>query len=72
MGLTHFILNFEQSDRKDFNLSRVQKIVEEASIQSKRVFLPEVVAPVSLKEFLISQKNKIFLSIDWIQRENGN
>lgn len=59
LGLTHFyFLKFEQSDRKDFNLSRAQKIVEEASIQSKRVFLPEVVAPVSLKEFLISQKEQ--------------
>ncbi|EKO08004.1 16S rRNA (uracil(1498)-N(3))-methyltransferase [Leptospira interrogans] len=59
LGLTHFyFLNFEQSDRKDFNLNRAQKIVEEASIQSKRIFLPEIVSPVSLKEFLISQKKQ--------------
>lgn len=52
LGLTHFyFLNFEQSDRKDFNIARVQKIVEEAAIQSKRIFLPEVYAPVALKEF---------------------
>ncbi|EKR34919.1 RNA methyltransferase, RsmE family [Leptospira interrogans serovar Hebdomadis str. R499] len=59
LGLTHFyFLNFEQSDRKDFNLNRAQKIVEEASIQSKRIFLPEIVSPLSLKEFLISQKKQ--------------
>ncbi|EMM71058.1 16S rRNA (uracil(1498)-N(3))-methyltransferase [Leptospira weilii] len=59
LGLSHFyFLNFEQSDRKDFNLSRAQKIVEEAAIQSKRIFLPEVSAPVSLKEFLNSQENR--------------
>ncbi|EMM78197.1 16S rRNA (uracil(1498)-N(3))-methyltransferase [Leptospira santarosai] len=59
LGLSHFyFLNFEQSDRKDFNLSRARKIVEEAAIQSKRIFLPEVYAPVSLKEFLNSQQNK--------------
>ncbi|EKO96050.1 16S rRNA (uracil(1498)-N(3))-methyltransferase [Leptospira interrogans] len=59
LGLTHFyFLNFEQSDRKDFNLNRAQKIVQEASIQSKRIFLPEIVSPVSLKEFLISQKKQ--------------
>ncbi|EMF82092.1 RNA methyltransferase, RsmE family [Leptospira weilii serovar Topaz str. LT2116] len=59
MGLSHFyFLNFEQSDRKDFNLSRAQKIVEEAAIQSKRIFLPEVSAPVSLKEFLNSQEDR--------------
>ncbi|MBM9578804.1 16S rRNA (uracil(1498)-N(3))-methyltransferase [Leptospira sp. 201903070] len=53
LGLTHFyFLNFEQSDRKDFNLERAQKITEEAAAQSKRIFLPEVFAPVSLKDFL--------------------
>lgn len=58
-GLKSFLfLNFEQSDRKDFNLSRVQKIVEEAAVQSKRIFLPEVCAPVSLKEFLNLQENR--------------
>lgn len=59
IGFDSFLfLNFEQSDRKDFNLNRAQKIVEEASIQSKRIFLPEIVSPVSLKEFLISQKKQ--------------
>ncbi|TGM56686.1 16S rRNA (uracil(1498)-N(3))-methyltransferase [Leptospira adleri] len=57
LGLTHFyFLNFEQSDRKDFNLERAQKIAEEAASQSKQIFLPEVYAPVSLKEFLKSQE----------------
>lgn len=59
LGLTHFyFLNFEQSDRKDFNLARVRKIVEEAAIQSKRIFLPEVHAPVTLKEFLNSREKE--------------
>ncbi|TGM07851.1 16S rRNA (uracil(1498)-N(3))-methyltransferase [Leptospira barantonii] len=59
LGLTHFyFLNFEQSDRKDFNITRVQKIVEEAAIQSKRIFLPEVNAPVALKEFLDSREKE--------------
>ncbi|EMY79605.1 RNA methyltransferase, RsmE family [Leptospira weilii serovar Ranarum str. ICFT] len=59
LGLSHFyFLNFEQSDRKDFNLSRAKKIVEEAAIQSKRIFLPDVLPPVSLKEFLNSQENR--------------
>ncbi|ABJ76101.1 16S rRNA (uracil(1498)-N(3))-methyltransferase [Leptospira borgpetersenii] len=58
LGLSRFyFLNFEQSDRRDFNLSRAQKIVEEASIQSKRIFLPEVFVPVSLNEFLNLQEN---------------
>ncbi|RHX79158.1 16S rRNA (uracil(1498)-N(3))-methyltransferase [Leptospira yasudae] len=58
LGLTHFyFLNFEQSDRKDFNLKRAEKIAEEAAAQSKRIFLPEIYAPVSLKEFLHSQKD---------------
>ncbi|PJZ55162.1 16S rRNA (uracil(1498)-N(3))-methyltransferase [Leptospira adleri] len=57
LGLTHFyFLNFEQSDRKDFNLERAQKIAEEAASQSKQIFLPEVYAPVSLKEFLKSKE----------------
>ncbi|AOP33894.1 16S rRNA (uracil(1498)-N(3))-methyltransferase [Leptospira tipperaryensis] len=59
LGLTHFyFLNFEQSDRKDFNMERAQKITEEAAAQSKQIFLPEVHAPVSLKEFLKSQANQ--------------
>ncbi|XDD51711.1 16S rRNA (uracil(1498)-N(3))-methyltransferase [Leptospira sp. WS92.C1] len=56
LGLTHFyFLIFEQSDRKDFNLERARKIMEEAAIQSKRIFLPKVEAPMSLKEFLNRQ-----------------
>ncbi|RHX90662.1 16S rRNA (uracil(1498)-N(3))-methyltransferase [Leptospira stimsonii] len=59
LGLSHFyFLNFEQSDRKDFNLERAQKITEEAAAQSKQMFLPEVFAPVSLKEFLKAQEGK--------------
>ncbi|TGK35493.1 16S rRNA (uracil(1498)-N(3))-methyltransferase [Leptospira gomenensis] len=53
LGLTHFyFLNFEQSDRRDFNLERSLKITEEAAAQSKRIFLPSVRGPLSLREFL--------------------
>ncbi|MDV6234907.1 16S rRNA (uracil(1498)-N(3))-methyltransferase [Leptospira ellisii] len=53
LGLTHFyFLNFEQSDRRDFNLERSLKITEEAASQSKRIFLPFVAGPLSLREFL--------------------
>ncbi|MBM9502167.1 16S rRNA (uracil(1498)-N(3))-methyltransferase [Leptospira sp. 201903071] len=60
LGLTHFyFLNFEQSDRKDFSLERARKITEEAAAQSKRIFLPEVLSPVSLKDFLKTPRDKV-------------
>ena len=53
LGATHFLpIISNRSGRTDFSLSRADKIIHEAAVQSERFFLPLVYSPVELKNAL--------------------
>jgi 16S rRNA (uracil1498-N3)-methyltransferase len=56
----HFI-NFEQSDRKEYNEDRAYKIVLEASSQAKRITIPKIIFYRSLKNFIDKNPNSYLL-----------
>ena len=51
-GVSEFIfINFKRSVRKDFNLSRNEKIIKEAAAQCDRMFLPRIRIFSSLQKY---------------------
>lgn len=61
-GISHFyFIHFKRSVRKDMNLERLEKIVQEAASQSDRMFLPVVTCFGSLKEFMETFKDQIII-----------
>ncbi|MBE7410702.1 MAG: 16S rRNA (uracil(1498)-N(3))-methyltransferase [Leptospiraceae bacterium] len=69
IGVSRFLfVNFMQSERKDFNLDRSQKIIKEAASQSKRHFLPKIQKYEKLEKLLDSGKK--FFYLDPLSEEN--
>lgn len=57
LGITKFyFLNFAHSDRKDLNPERLLKVAAEACAQSKQDFLPEILGPFRIDQFLKESK----------------
>ena len=51
----------ERSEKKDLNLDRLKKIIIEASEQSGRLDVPEILEPIKLYDYLDSVSNKIIV-----------
>ena len=60
IDIFHFI-NFEQSDRKEYNEERANRIILEASSQSKRITIPKLYFYKSLKSFIEKNPNSYVL-----------
>ena len=62
IGVSHFyFLIFQNSERKDFNLKRSQKIVQQAASQSRRYYLPTIDNPLSFQDFVQPNQKYILL-----------
>ncbi len=63
IGITNFyFINFFQSERRDLNIERCNKIILEACSQSKRHSIPEIKLYNSLEKFLQEHKNILLLN----------
>lgn len=62
LGITHFIFtNFLQSERKELNLHRAEKIILNSCIQSKRERIPEILFLPKPKEIYTKFTNLFYL-----------
>lgn len=62
LGVSNFhLITFLQSDRKEINVERAQKIILSAVCQSRRHSIPTLNIHNSLKSFLETQPNSIYL-----------
>lgn len=63
LGIDHlYFINFFQSDRKEINLERCNKILLEACIQSKRHTVPKIKIYSSLEKFINEHPNSFYLN----------
>ncbi len=68
IGITNFyFINFFQSERRDLNIERCNKIILEACSQSKRHSIPTVKLYNSLENFLKEHTNVLLLDPDALQ-----
>ena len=75
IGITDFyFINFFQSERRDLNTERCNKIILEACSQSKRHSIPSIKLYNSLENFLKEHENVLLLNPDALQplSENAN
>jgi 16S rRNA (uracil1498-N3)-methyltransferase len=73
IGITNFyFINFFQSERRDLNLERCNKIILEACSQSKRHSIPTVKLYNSLENFLREHANILLLDPDALQPLTDN
>lgn len=65
IGITDFyFINFFQSERRDLNIERCNKIILEACSQSKRHSIPSIKLYNSLEKFLQEHKNILLMNPD--------
>ncbi len=62
LGITHFLFtNFQQSERKEINLTRAQKIILNSCSQCKRERIPEIKFYSKIKEIFNEYTNLFYL-----------
>ena len=62
IGVSHFyFLIFQNSERKDFNLQKCEKMVQEAAAQSRRYYLPKIEKPILFHNFIKPDKDYVLL-----------
>ncbi|MBP9886603.1 MAG: 16S rRNA (uracil(1498)-N(3))-methyltransferase [Leptospiraceae bacterium] len=63
IGITDFyFINFFQSERRDLNIERCNKIILEACSQSKRHSIPNIKLYNSLEKFILEHQNLLLLN----------
>lgn len=63
IGITDFyFINFFQSERRDLNIERCNKIILEACSQSKRHSIPTIKLYNSLEKFILEHENLLLLN----------
>lgn len=68
---SYYPIIFDFSERKEFSLDRLKKIIKQASSQSKNLILPEIYKPKKFNDFInfINKTNLIFYAD--IEQENS-
>ena len=65
LGVTKFIpIIFDRTIVRKINKERLEKVVVEAAEQSKRIHVPPILKPQTLKDFLKNDMNLIFTDIN--------